>query len=53
MLGQVSGPQEDAPRDAAGTPGAAAVAATAIVTASAEDPLATAAGTAVTTGPGN
>jgi hypothetical protein len=51
MPGQVPGPQEDAPRDATGVPVAAAAVTT--VSASAKDPVATAAGAAITTGPGN
>jgi hypothetical protein len=49
MLGQVPGPQKDAPRDATGAP-VAATAATATTTG-AEDLVATAAGAATTPGP--
>jgi hypothetical protein len=48
MPGQVPGPREDAPRDAPGAPGEAAVAATAF--AGAQDPVAAAASAAATTG---
>jgi hypothetical protein len=49
MPGQVPGPQEDAPRDAAGAPAAATAAAT--TPAGAQDPVAAAANAAATTGP--